>query len=428
MRFPRFLKKLLILLALLFVGWSIIPVFAAEGANNFAAMSLMQNWEGIPPEMGFPQCKPANPVIKGERFLNVAKYLEPEGKDTLNNQGRIAWLRGACDAAEVAWKKSLEISPQDERNAIWLFWLDDQKVKSLVGKEKLAAYFGRLGTIAQAKHAIQPAIDWYQLSFELYPSYSVSLSLVSLYKQTEQVEQARMQLQETAKLVPANSPGYWWAVGQLAEIDKDWEAALQAYIKGATLADDPYDFYIRQAKVLERLDRWDQVEAAYQAAVDADPHRVLGYIGMGNIQRRNHNFQGALNWFEKAKTLEPDYFLPKFMLGELYFENDELEEAEDYFEKVLLLNPEHDITLYYLAQIYYLRGESARAIATLSRAISHSQDDRWRWLVMLGDWQEKAGDLSSALQSYYTALSADPENTGIINHIGVLNKKIREQK
>ena len=89
---------------------------------------------------------------------------------TLTNHGRLAWLNGNCSAAAEIWRKTIKMAPGDERNALWLFWLVDENMEEVIGREKLATYNERLGTMARVAGASDSAIDWYELSFDLYPS------------------------------------------------------------------------------------------------------------------------------------------------------------------------------------------------------------------------------------------------------------------
>jgi tetratricopeptide (TPR) repeat protein len=331
----------------------------------------------------------------------------------MTNRGRLAWLNGNCADAEEIWSKIIESNPGDQRNLLWLYWLSDEVknkyLVSLIGEENLAGYIAWFGTQAKYANASDSAIDWYKLSYDLYPSPRIGVFLVNLYKQKDQNENAKIILVRMLDNHPPNSADYWWTKGQLAELEADWNSAVVAYIEGIKIADDPYDFYIRKAKTLERLDDLDGAEQSYRKSLDLRPDHTLGYIGLGGIERHQGNILAALEWFKEAEALDPDNFLPSFLIGELYFETGDYDEGIAFFKAALSKNPKHDKSLYYTAQIHHKKENINLALETLNVAIESSEFNRWQWVILLGDWYHEAGNDSKALETY---LHADALNPG----------------
>jgi tetratricopeptide (TPR) repeat protein len=344
---------------------------------------------------------------------------------TDKNLGRIAWLEGDCEQSKASWERVINSIHQSQSVAFWMYWLDDKttkdRVESIIGQEILANFNAGAGTRARSVDAVDTAILWYELAFELSPSSSVGESLVNLYKQKDQIDNAKNTLGQILELNIAKTEDYWWARGQLAELNNDFKKAFEAYSEGAKTADDPFDFFIRQAKVLERLDDWEGAEIVYRKALEIRPDHILGYIGIGNIERRDQNYNQALIWYQKAYDLDSEDFFPIYLMGELFFEKGEFPQAMAYFEDALVRYPNHDKSLYYLALCLNLADKRGIAKVTLERAIDNSEFNRWQWLVLLGDWFREDGDNLEALDAYLRAEKLNPEDPIISERIDLLS-------
>jgi tetratricopeptide (TPR) repeat protein len=418
--------KILLILGLVILIFT-LPRLLVVGANNLAAREIKIEWRVIDPAGGSPYCKSLIKTSSAERFISFAAGLSPSEVITENNSARKAWLEGDCEKSEKIWKQVINSAHQSQSVAFWMYWLGDKNMKdraeSIIGQEKLANFMAGSGTRARYADAIDTAISWYELAFDLYPSSSVGETLVNLYKQKDEIDNAKAMLGQILELKTAMTEDYWWTRGQLAELDNDLKQALEAYIEGAEIAADPFDLYIRQAKVLERLDDWDGAEDAYRKALGVRPDHILGYIGIGNIERREGNFDEALAWYQKANYLDPQNFFPIYMIGELFFERGEILKAKRFFEDTLVKNPHHDISLYHLALIFNLSDEKIMATETLEQAIEASNLNRWQWLILLGDWYREDGENSAALSAYQRAVQLNPDDQTILDRIDGLTSK-----
>lgn len=410
----------------------ITPTILVSLLNNIAIREIVSEWPKIQPENGVIKCEHILDASRSEPFIHYASILFSSNIKTKINTGRIAWLKGDCNQAKESWEIILNSPTMDQSILFWLFWLsgfeDKDFIISHVGDEKFANIVSSLATKANQTSNPISAISLYEISYEIHPKYSIALSLINLYKQQNQLDKTEALLIDVIGMMKPESVEFYWITGQLAELKYDWEAALEAYTKGALIADDPFDFYIRQAISLERLGNWAQVEEAYRNAKEVRPDHILGYLGLGNIQRHNGKYSEALYWYEKAESLEPGNYSILFNIGEMYFEQNLLSQAEVYFSKAISINPDHDLSNYYLARIYNNFGDHDRAISTLVKANKVSTYPQGDWLVLLGDWQWESGDLRNALASYHSAKRIHPEDSTIQVRIVNLIKIMRQNE
>jgi tetratricopeptide (TPR) repeat protein len=207
---------------------------------------------------------------------------------------------------------------------------------------------------------------------------------------------------------PADEPQKWWAEGQIAEADGLWREAALAYGRGAAVAPDPYDFWMRQGYAYEQVPDTRQASASYQRASQARPSSGAPYLALGTLERNSQHYEEAIRWYTQAAALMPDYAEPLGQIGYTYFISGRYAEARPYFESVLARTPNEAWSAYYLSQVLKAENDVVMALAWLERAVASSSQQPWDWAELLGDWRLAQGDVSGALEAYRTALGWNP--------------------
>jgi tetratricopeptide (TPR) repeat protein len=99
----------------------------------------------------------------------------------------------------------------------------------------------------------------------------------------------------------------------------------------------------------------------------------------------------------------------QFMLGQLYLRSGDARKAVDAFTRVLGQNPDSYQARAALAQSQAVSGDLKGAISTLEEAVG----DDPRFADALGQYQQEAGMLKEAVDSYTLALTSRPTDRGI---------------
>jgi tetratricopeptide (TPR) repeat protein len=420
---PKFMsfRKILCLVVLL----STFPGMAISLVNNITATFILPEWRGVIPKQGIPHCAVDVRSPAAEKFIRLAIALAPGDRSTLLNQGRIAWMKGDCVLAKESWEQVQKISPENISIPFWLFWLngaDPDKVISAQDVKRFAQYADRAGQAAENGGDLSAAISWYELSIDIAPGQNLVERFSSLYKKTARFEEARAYWDHVKVMLSPENPIHWWAQGQIAELNREWVLAAQAYKIGAGLSDTPFEYYIRQAEASKQFSDWSQVEQAYRDALAARPDVVWVYEEIGNVRFFLGKFDDALDWYRQAEKLssnDPDVL---YHLGETLYQQNMLSNAQMYMEKVLDLNPVHAKANYYMAQCLYMNDLKQKAVEHLAIAVEVSDTRPWQWAEQLGDWRLEIGDLQGALSAYRKALDWMPEDPEIKNKIKLLSK------
>jgi len=397
-----------ILLTLLLAG---VPSLLAAGANNLASVVLMSEWQVVSQEVDFPRCRERLETSAAERYLSLALGWDPTHQRALLNRGRVAWLEGDCAEAEVNWERALLIAPQDQVAALWLFLTSGADAHTLPGclaPDDLALYFYQAGRRAEANDAEDAALAWGELSLELSPDQHAADWLARLHQREGRKEEAIAVWQRVAAALPPEEPNHWWALGQAAELGQEWEQAVWAYGQGTVVAQEPYDFWMRQGGALEHLARQEEAEGAYRQALVARPDLADAYVSLGNLRAFQDDYEGAVEWFMKAREVDPGVN-PFLSLGVIYYVHGNDTQAKVWLEAALRIAPEDVDSNLYLALTLDRMGEKAQAVTFLERSLAQAPRHRWRLVVELGDWKLALGDREGALAAYQRALEMMPE-------------------
>lgn len=100
------------------------------------------------------------------------------------------------------------------------------------------------------------------------------------------------------------------------------------------------------------------LQNVYAAGLDreAKTYREKGYEA-----QENGDIDGAIVWYQKASSLDPDYAAPHNDLGILFEAKGWLDRAESEYQKALALEPDYEKAHANLALLYERRGELEKA-------------------------------------------------------------------
>jgi tetratricopeptide (TPR) repeat protein len=200
----------------------------------------------------------------------------------------------------------------------------------------------------------------------------------------------------------------------------DHSGALAALERAASA--DPVSAEVRAeiASFHLRRNRRTEAEQAAEAALKLDTnnleaHRVLGLLYAMNVDAMTPRtspaqFEAtarqAIEHLERV-TRDPAAGLDiYFSLGRLYLRTGDADKAIDALNKVMSQNPGSVQGRLSLSQAYALNGNLKAAIDTLEIIV----DDEPRVASTLAQYQEQAGLLKEAAESYTRALAIEPTN------------------
>jgi protein O-mannosyl-transferase len=182
------------------------------------------------------------------------------------------------------------------------------------------------------------------------------------------------------------------------------------------------------------LKRSEEALNEYQVALTLNPDYLEAHNNIGMAYQGLRRFEEAIREYQTALTLEPGFTPAYYNLGTVYHDLGRLEEAIREYEKALMLDPRYVKARVSLGIAYHARGRFDDAIREYERAITHDPQFAKAY-VNLGAAYHVKGYLKDAIREYEMALTLNPAfiqahyNLGNVYHgLGRHNEAIREYR
>ena len=148
----------------------------------------------------------------------------------------------------------------------------------------------------------------------------------------------------------------------------------------AALAENPQDstIYTEMGRCYLKMGNLSGAEEQFNIAIKMHPDVVWDpYIGLADLYQKRRDFPGAEEAFKKAIKNRPDYWVPYNNLAYMYAESGtKLDEAIELANKALSLLPDEAASLDTLGWAYYRKGNRARALQYLARALAKAPENK----------------------------------------------------
>jgi len=217
------------------------------------------------------------------------------------------------------------------------------------------------------------------------------------------------------------------------EAEGDNSGALAALKRAAAADPKSAEIHAEMAGFHLRHNERPEAEAAAKAALAINPdnvgaNRALGLINAAAVEgttardsaeQVQASLRDAIMYLERAVRASgptADVTL-HYTLGRLYIRNGEANKAIESLSRVLSQNPDSVQGRLTMAQAYAANNDLKSAISTLQEVLEYEP----RVASALGQYQEQAGLLSEAVDSYTVALAVTPRSRELkIRRIAVL--------
>ncbi|MCX7837106.1 MAG: tetratricopeptide repeat protein, partial [candidate division WOR-3 bacterium] len=206
--------------------------------------------------------------------------------------------------------------------------------------------------------------------------YFLTLKNLSLfYLGKEDLVNAKKIAEIFCRVNPNSYEGYL-LLGNILAKKQEYEEALKLYEK--ILSFDFFEeekenvlsqVYCNQGYIFLNLNKIAEAIESFQKALELKPNYFEAYFNLGNAYFQKRDFSLAEKNYQKALKLNKRIPMVYFQLGRLYTEWNKKEKAIQYYKKLIALEPNNYMGLYNLGLLYRDLGKKEEAAKYLEKAI-----------------------------------------------------------
>lgn len=193
--------------------------------------------------------------------------------------------------------------------------------------------------------------------------------------------------------------------------NRDWTNEETLFLSTVQVAPENAKIHYILGKITKAKGDRGQALEAYQTALRLYPDYPRRNVGFnndyGNLLLELGRVEEAVEFLERAATLDPQWSIPQYNLGLAYAKQGRYPEAEDAFRRALALNPEDPDIYNSLSRLLIELGRFEEALAAAEAAIERKPE--FLWAHFNRAWAlEGLGRLEEAAAGYERVLTLDP--------------------
>lgn len=281
----------------------------------------------------------ANPLNRGilVKLATILQTYYPDNTDeAIDVYEKL--LEFDIDSAQIYYELGhLYMSKNDKLNSISAF-------KLAVDREPENPFFNNSLGYAYAKAELyDDAIAHYQKAIAINPDAEwtsiVCQALGSIYAEHNGNVEAAVSTYQAGLILDPKNYDLYIALGDIYMADYDIDNAIRSYCDAITLNPDDFRGYSKAGIALWEKDYLEEALVAYHKAVELKPDNEFAQNNLGILYLDGlADAEEALEYFEEAIALNPNYTLAYFNAGrasqEMGFTND----AANYYQMAIDLN------------------------------------------------------------------------------------------
>jgi protein O-GlcNAc transferase len=326
----------------------------------------------------------------GQVYREVLKE-EPNDPDALHGLGMLAFQVGQHQIAEKFFKAVLRKQPNFAKTLFSLgnlrlaqsLWSEAVEAyhQALAIQPDLAAAHNNLGYALEQQGKLDEALTCYQQALKLSCTY------VEDYDNSEKGYQAQNKLNQALSVnlqgLSSNNFHYPEEVeaDQGARGDEEELTSPKLSLeKDDVVAQDStrnlqHRIINNLGNVLRQQGKLEEAIQSYQQALSLNPNYAQAHNNLGNIFQEQGKLEEALQSYQQALSLNPDFVQAHNNLGNALRQQGKLEEALQSYQQALKINPDFVQTHNNLSDIFRQQGKLEEAVQSYQQVIRLNPKD-----------------------------------------------------
>lgn len=208
------------------------------------------------------------------------------------------------------------------------------------------------------------------------------------------------------------------------EIRPNMERTLST---GAPTEPRAYEFYLKGRASLQKDANQKILQNAiehFNQALDIDPNFALAYAGLGESYWRQYELLGNTDYvdmaesaLDRAQSINDQLPPVQYLMGLIKSGTGNYEEAINHYETAIELDPKYSTAYSGMAKAYNDKGEPERAVSIYQEAIK-IKPNYWAGYRDLGAHYLNRGELDKAIENFEKVVELTPNNSYAYSNLG----------
>lgn len=365
---------------------------------------------------------------KVEETLNEIVTLDKQGLASSKAQNRLArlyWLTGRIDKANALIKELLLKNPSDMatvalRGEIAL--AESRPLDAITDFRAVLAEQSQNISVLKLLSAAHLANNDRLLAREnmekvvaLTPTDEIArLDLVNLLLQNGDKDQATQQLNALFKINPNSKKGLE-TLFKIFLSQKQWDQALQIASQfEQAYPDDATGFYL-SGLALKASDKLDQSTSRFEQAMAKQPLAVEPLAQLVENYLISKQPEKALNLLQGQLKKQAGNFFAYNLIGDVYRHSNKFNEAINAYQQALVIKPDWTVPYRNIALLHLMQKHKNDAIDMLTQGINKTGNSL-ELVADLAKLYHQDGEYQKVISLYEDILQKNPASLTLLNH------------
>ncbi|MGE5355132.1 MAG: tetratricopeptide repeat protein [Deltaproteobacteria bacterium] len=176
---------------------------------------------------------------------------------------------------------------------------------------------------------------------------------------------------------------------------------------------------------IQRIGVFKNSETLWTDSINKNHKNYFSLNNRGHYYRQKNLIDKALQDYNEALKMKPDYYLSLNNRGKIYFDQGQLENAMQDYNKCLKIAPNYAVALSNRGAAHGAIGQVDYAIKDLNRALE-LEPNNYDALSNRGFAYYQKGEYAKTISDYKHFLELKPDNADIINTIGLCYLQLKD--